>query len=43
VGDDAEISYVRGVHLFNQSERNRITPKQVKKRKFGRLGFRQSS
>jgi hypothetical protein len=34
VGDDAEISYVCGVHYFSDSERDRITGKRMMKRKF---------
>jgi hypothetical protein len=35
VGNDAEISNVRCVHLFfSKSERDKITGKQLKKRKF---------
>jgi hypothetical protein len=40
VGDDAEISYVCGVHYFSDPERNRITVKSLKKRKFDQPGNR---
>jgi hypothetical protein len=34
VGNDAEISYVCGVHFFSNSERDSITGKRLMKRKF---------